>query len=47
MAYVPVEINLWVYLLVSIGTATVCAAALMLPAAYISRVSPAKTMRSE
>jgi hypothetical protein len=34
-----------VYLLISLGTAAVCAAALMLPAAYISKVSPANTMR--
>ena len=47
MAYVPVEIDAWVYVAISLGTAAVCAAALMLPAAYISRVSPAKTMRSE
>lgn len=47
MAYVPVEIDLWVYLAVSLGTVAVCVAALLLPAAHISRVSPAKTMRSE
>lgn len=47
MAYVPVELSLWVYLAISLGTAVVCVAALMLPAAYISKVSPAKTMRVE
>ena len=47
MAYVPVEIDVWVYVAISLGTAAVCVAALMLPAAYISKVSPAKTMRVE
>ena len=47
MAYVPVEIDPWVYVAVSMGTMAVCVAALLLPAAYISKVSPAKTMRSE
>ena len=47
MAYVPVEIDPWVYVAVSLGTLAVCVAALLLPAAHISRVSPAKTMRSE
>ena len=47
MAYVPVEIDPWVYVAVSLGTMAVCVAALLLPAAYISKVSPAKTMRSE
>ena len=47
MAYVPVEIDPWVYVAVSLGTLAVCVAALLLPAAHISRVSPAKTMRVE
>ena len=47
MAYVPVEIDPWVYVAVSMGTMAVCVAALLLPAAHISKVSPAKTMRSE
>ena len=47
MAYVPVEIDPWVYVAVSLGTLAVCVAALLLPAAHISRVSPAKTMRIE
>lgn len=47
MAYVPMEIDPWVYVAVSLGTLAVCVAALLLPAAHISRVSPAKTMRVE
>lgn len=47
MAYVPVEIDPWVYVAVSMGTMAVCVAALLLPAAYISKVSPAKTIKGE
>lgn len=47
MAYVPVQIDPWAYVAVSIGTLAVCLAALLLPAAYISKISPAKTMRIE
>ena len=47
MAHVPVQINLWVYLAVSLGTLAVCLLALLLPARYISHISPAKTMRIE
>ena len=47
MAYVPVDIDPWVYVAISLGTLAVCVAALLLPAAHISKVSPAKTMRSE
>jgi lipoprotein-releasing system permease protein len=47
MAHVPVMIDGWVYLAVSLGTLAVCLAALLLPAASISRISPARTMRVE
>ncbi|MBQ9417741.1 MAG: ABC transporter permease [Bacteroidales bacterium] len=47
MSHVPVEINLWVYLAISLGTIAVCLLALLLPTAYISRISPARTMRIE
>ncbi len=47
MAHVPVEINPWVYITVSLGTLAVCLLALLLPARYISRISPARTMRVE
>ena len=47
MSHVPVELNVWVYAAIGIGTLAVCLLALLLPAGYISRISPAKTMRSE
>ena len=47
MSHVPVELNVWVYAAIGIGTLAVCMLALLLPAGYISRISPAKTMRSE
>ncbi len=47
MSQVPVDLNPWVFLLVGVGTAAVCVAALLLPAAYISHISPAKTVRTE
>ncbi len=47
MSHVPVEISVWIYVIISAATFAVCLLALLLPAAYISRISPAKTMRSE
>ncbi|MBP5677638.1 MAG: ABC transporter permease [Bacteroidales bacterium] len=47
MTHVPVEINPSTYLLISVGTLVVCFAALLLPATYISKISPARTMRIE
>ena len=47
MAHVPVELNVWIYVAVGVGTLAVCLLALLLPARYISRISPAKTMRIE
>lgn len=50
MSHVPVEMDWRVYALVAVGTLAVCLAALLLPASYISRISPAETvkgMRSE
>ena len=47
MAHVPVEISLWTYVAISLGTVAVCLLALLLPARYISGISPARTMRIE
>ena len=50
MSHVPVDMDWRVYALVAVGTLAVCLAALLLPASYISRISPAETvkgMRSE
>lgn len=47
MSFVPVDINPWYYIAISIGAAAVCLAALMLPSTYISHIHPAKTIRVE
>lgn len=47
MSHVPVLIDPWVYLAVSLGTLTVCLLALLLPVASISKISPTKSMRIE
>ena len=47
MSHVPVLVDPWVYLLVSLGTLAVCLLALLLPTASISRINPAQTMRIE
>jgi len=45
MSHVPIDLNPWIFIGVSIGTAAVCMAALLLPAAYISRITPAVTVK--
>ena len=47
MSHVPVLVDPWVYLAVSAGTLAVCLLALLLPVAWVSKISPAKTMRVE
>jgi lipoprotein-releasing system permease protein len=47
MEHVPVDIDPMLFLFISAGTLAVCLVALLLPAGYISRISPAKTMRNE
>ena len=47
MSRVPVDADWRIFLLVAAGTLAVCLVALLLPAAYISRIDPAKTVRTE
>ena len=47
MSRVPVDADWRIFLLVSLGTLAVCLLALLLPAAYISKIDPAKTVRTE
>ena len=47
MSHVPVDTNPWIFLAISASTALVCMLALLLPAAYISHISPAKTIKTE
>lgn len=47
VGYVPVDLNPWIFVTIAAATALVCTAALLLPAAYISRIEPAKTIKQE
>ena len=47
MSFVPVYINGWHYVAISVGTVAVCLAALLIPATTIAKVQPAKTIRVE
>ena len=47
MTHVPVQLDPWIYLAVSAATLAVCLLALLLPVASVSRINPAKTMRTE
>ena len=47
VSYVPTDVNLWIFVAIAVCTIAVCTLSLMLPAAYISRVEPAKTIRFE
>lgn len=47
MSRVPVDLDWRIFLLVSLGTLAVCILALLLPSSYISRISPATTVKTE
>ena len=47
MSHVPVLLDPWVYIGVSVGTLAVCLVALLVPVASITKISPARTMRIE
>ena len=47
MTHVPVEINLFTFILVSIFTLVVCLLALLIPVKFVSKISPAKSVRVE
>lgn len=47
MPYVPIDLNPWMFLLISAGTLAVCILALLIPATYIAKIDPAKTIRVE
>lgn len=47
MSRVPVDLDWRIFLLVSLGTLAVCLLALLLPSSYISRISPATTVKTE
>ena len=45
MDYVPIALNGWIFVAISIGTIAVCLLALLVPTAYISRIDPAKSIK--
>lgn len=47
MSCVPIDLNPAIFIMVGIGTIIVCAAALLIPASYISKIDPAKTIKVE
>ena len=47
MTHVPIDLNPWTFLAVDLGTLALCLLALLLPTGYISRISPATTVRNE
>lgn len=47
MDHVPIQLDVWPFLAISVGTLAICLLALLLPTAYISRIEPAKTIKFE
>ena len=47
MSRVPVDADWHIFLFVSLGTLVICLLALLLPARYISKITPARTIRVE
>lgn len=47
MTEVPIDLDPWVWILVSAATFVVCLLALIVPSSYIARIAPAKTLRVE
>lgn len=45
MDFVPIDLNPWIFILISIGTLVVCLLTLLIPTAYISHIEPAKTIK--
>lgn len=45
MDTVPIDMNCWIFIAISLGTLVICLAALLLPTAYVSRIEPAKTIK--
>lgn len=47
MGHVPVDLDVTIFILISIATLAVCLVAMLLPAAYISRIHPAVTLKTD
>ena len=47
MPYVPIDLSPAIFLVISVGALVVCLLALLLPAAYISHISPAQSLKTD
>lgn len=47
MNFVPIDLNLWTFVIISVGSMAICLAALLIPSTYITRIDPAKTIKVE
>lgn len=47
MNFVPIDLSPWTFLLISLGTLAACLLALLIPASFIARIQPAKTLKFE
>lgn len=47
MSAVPIDLNPWIFVVLSAGTAAVCLLALLLPSSYIANIRPAKAIKVE
>lgn len=47
MNFVPIDLNPWYFLIISLGTLLCCLLALLVPTGYISKIDPAKSIRVE
>ena len=45
MNYVPIDMDPMIFILISVCTIVACLAALLIPASYIAKISPAKTIK--
>jgi lipoprotein-releasing system permease protein len=45
MDTVPVDLNPWIFVVISVATLLICLLALLIPTAYISRIEPSKTIK--
>lgn len=47
MSFVPIDLNIWYFLAIDLGTVIVCTIALLLPSTLIANIHPARTIRVE
>lgn len=45
MSFVPIDINPWIFIAVSLGTFAVCLAAILIPSSAAARISPSQTLK--